>query len=74
MQQSGFFEAKFLDWVSFQRSDRGQLFGEKELISGYEGLSVTVFLSSKRLIPYVEITYERKAPISAKVDDVLFKL
>jgi hypothetical protein len=50
------------------------MFGEKELIQGYEGLSVTIFLSSKRLIPYVEITYERQAPISTKVDDILFKL
>jgi hypothetical protein len=39
------------------------MFGEKEVITGYEGLSVTIFLSSKRLIPYVELTYEKKAPI-----------
>jgi len=42
-----------LDWI----------FGEKEQIQGYEGLSVTIFLSSKRLVPYVEITFEKKAPV-----------
>lgn len=51
-----------------------KLFGEKEHITGYEGLSVTVYLSSKRLIPFVEVTFEKQAPISAKVDDVIFKI
>jgi hypothetical protein len=50
------------------------MFGEKEVITGYEGLSVTIFLSSKRLIPYVELTYEKKAPIQAKVDDIMEKI
>jgi hypothetical protein len=50
------------------------MFGEKEIITGYEGLSVTIFLSSKRLIPYVELTYEKKAPIQAKVDDITEKI
>jgi hypothetical protein len=50
------------------------MFGEKELITGYEGLSVTIFLSSRRLVPYVEMTFEKKAPIQAKIDDVIDKI
>ena len=59
-----FFAPKFLYWM----------FGETERILGYEGLSVTIYLSSKRLIPCVELTYERKAPASIKSDDVVEKL
>jgi len=50
------------------------MFGEDERITGYEGLQVTIYLSSKRLIPYVEMTFEAKAPIFAKIDDVIGKL
>jgi hypothetical protein len=41
---------------------------------GYEGLSVTIFLSSKKLVPYVEMTYEKKAPIATKIDDIVNKI
>ena len=50
------------------------MLGEEERIMGYEGLQVTIYLSSKRLIPYVEMTWESKAPIFAKIDDVIGKL
>lgn len=44
--------------------------GQEERICGYEELDVTICLSSKRLIPLVQITYKKKAPIFAKIDDV----
>ena len=48
-----------------------QLFGEEERISGYENLSVTICLSARRLIPFVQITYEKKAPgFLNKVDNI----
>lgn len=50
------------------------MFGEDERIMGYEGLQVVIYLSSKRLIPYVEINWESKAPSFAKIDDVIGKL
>ena len=59
-----FFAPKFLYWM----------FGENERIMGYEGLQVTIYLSSKRLIPYVEMTWDSKAPSFAKSDDVIGKL
>ena len=55
-----FFAPKFLYW----------LFGEEERIMGYKGLQVVIYLSSKRLVPFVEIKYEERAPVWAKVDDV----
>lgn len=33
-----------------------------------------MYLSSKRLIPYVELIYRSKASISSKVDDIIGKL
>ena len=48
-----------------------QLFGEEERIQGYENLSVTICLSARRLIPFVSVTYEKKAPLLvAKIDDI----
>ena len=41
---------------------------------GYEGLQVNIYLSSCRLIPYVEITWLSKAPAWTKIDDILGKL
>lgn len=60
----GFFAPKFLHWM----------FGEDEQVMGYEGLQVTIYLSARRLIPFVEIKYEKKAPAFAKVDNVEDKL
>ncbi len=59
-----FFAPKFLYWM----------LGEDERVTGYEGLQVTIYLSSKRLIPYVEMTWESKAPSFAKIDDIVGKL
>ena len=59
-----FFAPKYLYWM----------LGEEERILGYEGLQVVVYLSAKRLIPCVEVTFARKAPAAAKVDDVVEKL
>jgi hypothetical protein len=59
-----FFAPKFLYWM----------LGEEERILGYEGLQVVIYLSAKRLIPCVEVTFARKAPAMAKVDDVVEKL
>jgi hypothetical protein len=50
------------------------MLGEDERVTGYEGLQVTIYLSSKRLIPYVEMTWESKAPSFAKIDDIVGKL
>lgn len=50
------------------------MLGEDERIMGYEGLQVMIYLSARRLIPYVEINYRSKAPITTKVDDILAKL
>lgn len=41
---------------------------ETERIQGYEGLEVLIFLSSKHLVPYVKISYRKKAPSFAKID------
>lgn len=41
---------------------------------GYEGLQVIVYLSSKRLIPYVEINWLSKAPVFTKIDNIIEKL
>ncbi len=46
------------------------MFKEKERISGYEGLSVDITLSKKTLMPLVQITYEKKAPAFANVDNI----
>lgn len=59
-----FFAPKFLYWM----------LGDDERIMGYEGLQVVIYLSAKRLIPYVELNYSSKAPISSKVDDIIGKL
>jgi hypothetical protein len=59
-----FFAPKFLYWM----------LGEDERIMGYEGLQIVIYLSARRLIPYCEISYQSKAPLSAKVDDILAKL
>ena len=37
-------------------------------------MSVDITLSAKRLIPLVQITYEKKAPAFAHVDDIIEKL
>jgi len=50
------------------------MFGEKEHINGYEGLCVDISMSAKRLIPMVQITYERKAPAFAHIDNISEKL
>ena len=42
-----------------------QIFGEKEQIRGYEGLSVDITLSPKFLVPLIQVSYEKKAPIFA---------
>ena len=47
-----------------------QLLGEEERIQGYEGLLVTICLSAKQLIPCVKISYTKKAPPFAKIDDI----
>ena len=59
-----FFAPKFLYW----------LLNEEEKILGYENLQVIIYLSSKRLIPCVEMHYTAKAPIASKVDDIMAKL
>ena len=41
---------------------------------GYEGLQVNNYLSARRLIPFVEITWISKAPTWTKIDDILGKL
>ena len=50
------------------------MFGEKERISGYEGLVLEISLSSKRLFPFIKIQYEKKAPAFANVDNLNEKL
>lgn len=50
------------------------MFGEKEQISGYEGLSIDITLSAKRLIPLVQISYKAKAPAFANIDNITEKL
>ena len=47
--------------------------GDEERIQGYENLSITICLSSKRLIPFMTVAYERKASevsLFAQIDDV----
>ena len=41
---------------------------------GYEGLSIDVTLSPSFLVPYVQITYQKKAPSFASVDNIEEKL
>ena len=41
---------------------------------GYEGLSIDVHLSSKFLVPLVKITWLKKAPAFANIDDIEAKL
>jgi histone acetyltransferase 1 len=41
---------------------------------GYEGLSIDIRLSQKFLIPLVKISYEKKAPECANIDDIEEKL
>mmetsp|Transcript_3914 Transcript_3914/g.2639 ORF Transcript_3914/g.2639 Transcript_3914/m.2639 type:complete len:106 (-) Transcript_3914:1009-1326(-) len=62
--QKNYFSPRFLHW----------LFGEKEQIFGYEGLSVEIILSCKRLIPLVQISYDKKAPAFANIDNIEDKL
>jgi hypothetical protein len=50
------------------------MLGDEEKLMGYEGLQVIIYLSSKRMIPFVEIHYLQKAPVFTKVDDVMDKL
>jgi len=50
------------------------MFGLEERVSGYEGLSVDITLSKKRLIPFLQITYESKAPAFANIDKIEEKL
>ena len=50
------------------------MLGEEERIMGYEGLQVHIYLSSKKLIPYVEVQWLKKAPLFAKIDDIILKL
>lgn len=59
-ESADFFAPKFLHWI----------FGEKEEIKGYEGLNITFYLSAKKLIPLVEIKYNRKAPAFAAIDNL----
>ncbi len=63
-ERGPFFAPKFLYWM----------LGEDERVMGYEGLQVTIYLSSKRLIPFVEMSWEAKAPSFAKIDDIIGKL
>lgn len=51
-----------------------QIFGEKEQIMGYEGLSIDVTFSPKYLVPLVQITYQKKAPAFISGDDIEGKL
>jgi hypothetical protein len=46
------------------------MFGKDERINGYEGLSVDISLSAKRLIPYVQINYTSKAPAYTNIDNL----
>lgn len=46
------------------------MFGQEERISGYEGLSIDVTLSKKRLIPFMQINYTDKAPAFANIDNI----
>ena len=41
---------------------------------GYEGLSIDITLSSKFLVPLVEIMYTKKAPACANIDEIEDKL
>ena len=50
------------------------MFGQKEEICGYENLSVEVSLSPKRLFPHISLSYSKKAPAFAKVDNLHEKL
>lgn len=43
-----FFAPKFLYWLC----------GEEEKVRGYQGLQVVIYLSSKQLVPCVEIAYQ----------------
>ena len=45
-------------------------FFDKEEIRGYEGLQIVIYLSYKRFFPLIEITYTKKAPAFAAVDDL----
>lgn len=50
------------------------MLGEEEKIMGYEGLQVIIYLSSKRLVPYVEVHWQSKAPVFTKIDDLIGKI
>jgi hypothetical protein len=41
---------------------------------GFEGLSIDISLSPKFLVPLVRISYDKKAPSFARVDDIEGKL
>ena len=43
---------------------------EDEKIKGYEGLSLELTLSPKFLVPLLRVSYEKKAPAFAPIDDV----
>eukprot|EP00347_Sterkiella_histriomuscorum_P005759 403355378 len=55
-----FFSPQFVHFV----------FGKDERISGYEGLSIDITLSKKKLMPFVQFTYENKAPAFANIDNI----
>ena len=46
------------------------MYGKDERISGYEGLSIDITLSKKRLFPFMQISYEQKAPAFANIDNI----
>lgn len=50
------------------------MLGEEERIMGYEGLQVIIYLSARRMIPYVEVQWESKSSVHAKIDDLIGKL
>jgi histone acetyltransferase 1 len=51
-----------------------QVFGDKEQIMGYEGLAIDITLSPKFLVPLIQISYSKKAPMFAPIDDIEAKL
>lgn len=51
-EEGQFFAPKYLYWLGL---------GEEEKIRGYRDLQVNIYLSSKRLIPYVQIQFSHQA-------------
>lgn len=58
---------------STRRAYSDQVFNEDETISGFEGLSVDVFLSAATLRPYVSVQYEKKSEHADNVEQILKK-